>query len=100
MLAAVNGLGSAPCSSRLARKLVTTVVELQELHEVMEKYCRADVDFRMKSEVQISQTLGLCRGHNRDLRTLATIKLVNVNTIDNTPPLNEKQPQPQKAPMS
>lgn len=53
ILAIINGLRSRPRSSRLARKLATTV---SELHEVMEKYCRADANFRMNSEAQRSQT--------------------------------------------
>lgn len=42
ILAAVTGLRSGPSSSRLARKPATTIAEL---HEVMEKYCRADAHF-------------------------------------------------------
>lgn len=47
ILAAVNGLRPGPCSSRLAKKPAKTIAEL---HEVMEKYSRVDIDFRSKTE--------------------------------------------------
>jgi len=47
ILTVVNSLRPSPCSSRLARKPTMTVAEL---HEVMEKYYRADANFGMKSK--------------------------------------------------
>jgi hypothetical protein len=52
ILAAVNRVRPRPCSSRLARKPPKTIAEL---HEVMEKYSRADIVFCTKTEAQRSQ---------------------------------------------
>ena len=49
ILAAINRVRLGPCSSRLARKSTKTIAEL---HEVMEKYSRADTVFRSKTNPQ------------------------------------------------
>ena len=51
ILAAINRVRPGPCSSRIARKTPKTIVEL---HEVMEKYSRADTIFRTKTKAQRS----------------------------------------------
>jgi hypothetical protein len=45
----MSGLRPGPCSSRFARKPGKNIIEL---HEVMEKYGMADIDFRTKTEAQ------------------------------------------------
>jgi hypothetical protein len=50
-LAAVNKVRLGPCSSRLSRKPPKTIADL---HEVMEKYSRADTIFRTKTKAQRS----------------------------------------------
>ena len=52
ILAAVSGLRPGPCSSKFARKPANSI---EELHETMERYCRADMDFRAKSDARRSQ---------------------------------------------
>jgi hypothetical protein len=45
----MSGLRPGLCSSRFARKPGKNIIEL---HEVMEKYDRADTDFKTKIEAQ------------------------------------------------
>lgn len=52
ILAAVSGLWPGPYSSMFVRKVAKTITEL---HEVREKYSRADTDYRTKSESHRSQ---------------------------------------------
>ena len=78
---------------RFTRKPTTTLVEL---HHVMEKYCRSDMDFRLKTEAQRSQP----RPPPRLLQRLPYHhgEQINVNAIDNTPLLAQIKQQITKVP--
>lgn len=93
ILALVNGLRPGPCSSKLSRKPAKTIAEL---HNIVDKYARADTDYRAKTEVQRNQYRPQNRQPPRE--PYPRRDQVAVNNIDRAPPPNRQMQPSHKQP--
>jgi hypothetical protein len=86
MIVATNGVRPGPCAYRLARK---PPKHIAELHKVMEKYIISDTVHHSKTEAFRPQNQPPMRLQQRN--QYPRNDPINVNTIEATPPQQQRQ---------